>query len=95
MKILLKEEIDTKLNNLDDRWALVNGSVLERVFMFKNFDETVEFINRVANCADRYKKYPDLEITENKATVRISTKKLNGLVSQDFALAQSIDISEN
>lgn len=95
MKLLTKEEIESKFNDLDDRWALTSGCFLERVFLFRDFNEGIRFINRVAICANRYKHYPDIEITGSKITIRINTKKINALTAQDFALATSLDISEN
>jgi 4a-hydroxytetrahydrobiopterin dehydratase len=64
---------------------------LEKTFKFKNFDQSIDFVNKVAKIAEKQDHHPDIEIKYN--TVKISiTDHEKGRVSQKcHKLIKSID----
>ncbi len=73
-------------------WTLSeDGASLTRGFKFKNFHETMEFVNALAWIAHREDHHPDLEVGYNRCSVRYSTHAVGGLSENDFICAAKID----
>jgi 4a-hydroxytetrahydrobiopterin dehydratase len=64
---------------------------IERVFRFKNYYETMAFVNALAWIAHREDHHPDLEVGYNRCRVRLSTHAVKGLSENDFICAAKID----
>ena len=71
-------------------WSLVDGT-LEEEFHFKDFGETMQFVNRVAQVAQQEDHHPDIEISYNKVRLALSTHSIGGLSRNDFILAAKIE----
>ncbi len=71
-------------------WKLVD-SRLEEDFSFKDFSETMHFVNRVAQIAQEEDHHPDIEISYNKVHLTLSTHKIGGLSRNDFVVAAKIE----
>jgi len=71
-------------------WSLVDGS-LEEEFRFKDFGETMQFVNRVAQIAQEEDHHPDIEISYNKVHLVLSTHSIGGLSRNDFIVAAKIE----
>ena len=73
-------------------WRL-NDAVNEvsRTFDFKNFYETMAFVNAVAWVANREDHHPDLEVGYKRCHVRYSTHAIKGLSMNDFICAAKIN----
>ena len=71
-------------------WNIVNGE-LTRTFSFKNYYETMAFVNAVACVSHREDHHPDLAVGYNKCTVRYSTHSVGGLSENDFICAAKVD----
>ena len=71
-------------------WKLVD-SRLEEEFHFKDFDETMQFVNRVAQVAQEEDHHPDIEISYNKVHLTLSTHSIGGLSRNDFIVAAKIE----
>ena len=71
-------------------WGLANGGI-QKMFQFKNYYETMAFVNAVAWVAHREDHHPDLEVGYNKCTVRYSTHSVGGLSENDFICAAKVD----
>src|SRR3954466_4260435 len=61
---------------------------IERVFEFDDFDESIEFVNGVAEIAAEDDHHPDIDIRYGKVTLRLSTHSEGGLTDLDFELAE-------
>jgi 4a-hydroxytetrahydrobiopterin dehydratase len=70
-------------------WKLVD-SHLEKEYHFKDFDETMKFVNRVAEVAKQEDHHPDIEVSYNKVRLELSTHSIGGLSRNDFRLAAKI-----
>ncbi|MFO7820963.1 MAG: 4a-hydroxytetrahydrobiopterin dehydratase [Lentisphaeria bacterium] len=71
-------------------WEL-NGKAIEKEFKFKNFYETVAFVNAVAWIANREDHHPDLQVSYNRCKVTYSTHTIGGLSENDFISAVKIN----
>jgi 4a-hydroxytetrahydrobiopterin dehydratase len=73
-------------------WSVdADGKHISRTFTFKNFHETMAFVNAVAFVAHREDHHPDLEVSYKNCRVRYNTHTVNGLSENDFICAAKID----
>ena len=72
-------------------WELREGKRIERTYKFKNFRETLNFVNRVGELAEEQGHHPDICFGWGKAEITIWTHKIDGLTESDFILAAKID----
>lgn len=70
-------------------WEIKNGHVF-RQFKFKNFKESVAFVNKVAEIAEKEGHHPDITINYNKVSVELFTHSIKGLSENDFIVAAKI-----
>jgi len=73
-------------------WSL-NGAAdeLNRTFKFKNYYETMAFVNALAWIAHREDHHPDIEVGYNRCHVRFSTHSIKGLSDNDFICAAKVN----
>ncbi len=71
-------------------WELVNGEVA-KTFKFKNYYETLAFVNATAWISHREDHHPDLEVGYNKCRVRYSTHSIGGISENDLICAAKIE----
>lgn len=86
--LLSPQEIQTRLQQLPD-WSLVD-SCIQLKLVFKDFVAAVEFVNHLVEPAEAAGHHPDLEISYNKVTVRLTSHDAGGLTEKDFAMAETI-----
>jgi 4a-hydroxytetrahydrobiopterin dehydratase len=67
------------------------GDELIKVVTRKNFAEAMQFVNAVAELAEKANHHPDISISWNKVTLRLSTHDAGGLTQLDLDLAAQID----
>lgn len=84
------EEIKEFSTQLRD-WLVVDEHHLQKTYEFKNFRETLDFVNRVGELAEAQGHHPDICFGWGKAEVTIWTHKIDGLTESDFVLAAKID----
>lgn len=91
LKVLTDEEVKTLHEDLHTNWKIQDAG-LEREFVFKGYLKTMSFVNAVAWVAQNQMHHPDMQVSFNKAFVRITTHDAgNKLTEKDFLLARSID----
>ena len=71
-------------------WKREGGEIV-RTFDRGNFNGSIAFVNDIATAANAADHHPDLAISWNDVTVRLSSHDAKGLTSRDFALARTID----
>jgi len=86
---LSEEEVENALIDLPE-WEL-QGRDIVRVYEFKNFVESIEFVNAVAALAESANHHPDIDIRWNKVRIKLSTHSKGGLTRLDFELAEKLD----
>lgn len=67
------------------------GSEISRTCSFKNYYQTVSFVNAVAWIAHREDHHPDIAFGYKTCTVRYSTHSVGGLTENDFICAAKIN----
>jgi len=73
-------------------WSLNDSSTeINRTFQFKNYYQTIAFVNALAWIAHQEDHHPDLEVSYNTCRVRYSTHAVNGLTENDFICAAKVD----
>jgi len=60
-------------------------------FKFKNFKESMTFVNKVAEIAESESHHPDIYIYYSKVKLELSTHAVGGLSINDFIVASKID----
>jgi 4a-hydroxytetrahydrobiopterin dehydratase len=86
---LNEDQIETELEKVPE-WAEVNGQI-QRTFQFEDFDQSIAFVNRVAEYAEQAQHHPDILIRYNKVTLTVSTHDAGGITHKDFELAGHAD----
>lgn len=67
------------------------GDLLTRTYQFRNFSDSLSFVNRVGELAERANHHPDIDIRYSKVTLSLSTHDAGGITQNDIALARAID----
>ena len=64
---------------------------LEKNFIFKNFVNSQNFVNKVSNISENEGHHPDISFGWGYAKIAITTHAIEGLSENDFILAAKID----
>ncbi len=88
-KKLSDEEIQNALADLNE-WK-IEGKNLKKRFEFKNFAESLTFINHVGAIAETADHHPDICFGWGYAEFSITTHDTGGLTQNDFDLAKAIE----
>ncbi|HEX9503372.1 MAG TPA: 4a-hydroxytetrahydrobiopterin dehydratase [Patescibacteria group bacterium] len=86
-----KSEIKKYLPKLSKGWKVIDDLKLQKSFKFKNFVETMGFVNQVALIASAEDHHPDMYVSYSVVSVELWTHAVNGLSENDFILAAKID----
>jgi len=89
---LTAEEISDRLESLNG-WAADRERIVRR-FDFKNFAESLEFVNKVGAIAEDADHHPDITFGWGYAEISLTTHDRGGVTDVDFALARAIDGNE-
>ena len=87
---LTDDEADDLLATLDG-WQR-QGNLITKTCRFKNYYETMAFVNATAWVSHREDHHPDLAIGYNQCSVSYSTHAIGGLSENDFICAAKIDV---
>jgi 4a-hydroxytetrahydrobiopterin dehydratase len=71
-------------------WSLESGKLV-KVLPFKNYYETMAFVNALAWISHREDHHPDLQVGYNKCRVEYATHSIGGLSDNDFICAAKCD----
>lgn len=58
---------------------------------FKTFRQAIDFVGRVADCAEARDHHPDVDIRFRRVVFRLTTHDAGGLTHRDARLAEDID----
>ena len=86
---LTQDEIATLLKRLKS-WTVSNG-MLTRTYEFRNYHETMAFVNATAWISHREDHHPDLSVGYKQCRVDYITHAIGGLSENDFICAAKID----
>lgn len=86
---LAQAKIDEYLKQVSG-WEYKDGTVC-KTFTFKNYYETMAFVNMVAWIAHREDHHPDMLVGYNKCKVAWNTHSVGGISMNDFICAAKIE----
>jgi len=86
---LTSEQIRPMLKGLEG-WAL-DGKMIAKTYRFKNYFETMAFVNAAAWVSHREDHHPDMMVGYNQCRVSYVTHAIDGLSENDFICAAKLD----
>lgn len=89
MAALNKMALHARLKRVRD-WSHA-GKAIHRKYTFKSFMLAIDFVNKIAEAAEKAGHHPDITINYNTVTISLSTHSEGGVTDRDFALARQID----
>ncbi len=89
---LESDEVEELLSEVKG-WDLVESSPpkIQKEFKFKDFTESMNFVNEVGELAEAEGHHPDIEISYNVVDLQLYTHAIDGLHENDFIMAAKID----
>ncbi len=88
-KIVAAGDIEFDLAALPG-WRL-EGKSIEKVFQFKDYHETIAFVNAVAAISHQENHHPDLAVSYNKCGVVYTTHDASEVTENDFICAAKVE----
>lgn len=73
-----------------DAWQTDNKKIWKE-FKFSDFKETMSFVNKVADLAEKEGHHPDMQVHYSRVKIELWTHAISGLSENDFILASKID----
>ncbi len=77
-------------------WKLGAGDPpkLTRSYKFKDFEQSMAFVNEIATIAEAEGHHPDIYISWNRVRLELVTHAIGGLSMNDFIMAAKINETE-
>jgi 4a-hydroxytetrahydrobiopterin dehydratase len=96
VRALEHEDVIGLSKDLDPPWPLdtEEGSI-SHTYTFKNYYQTMAFVNVIAQIAHQQDHHPDLAVSYNRCTVTYTTHSVGGLSIKDFICAAKINVAQN
>lgn len=92
---LQQNEVSAYLQQLDPQWQLDKDKQNIHInYKFKNYYQTMAFVNVIAQVAHQQDHHPDLLVRYNSCTVTYSTHSVGGLSVNDFICAAKINAAQ-
>ena len=80
------------LAELHSDWSIdASSKEISRTYLFKNYYQTMAFVNALAWIAHAEDHHPDIEVGYKTCLVRYSTHAIGGLSENDFICCAKID----
>ncbi len=86
---LTDSKVDDLLEQLDG-WIRV-GKEISKTYSFKNYYETMAFVNAAAYVSHREDHHPDMLVGYKTCAVTYTTHAIGGLSENDFICAAKLD----
>ena len=86
---LSNSEADSLMTQLDG-WQRYDH-LIDKTFRFKNYYQTIAFVNAVAWLSHGEDHHPELTVSYNSCRVEYTTHSVHGLSGNDFICAAKVD----
>ncbi|MEO7622626.1 MAG: 4a-hydroxytetrahydrobiopterin dehydratase [Gallionella sp.] len=86
---LTSAQIDSLMQKIEG-WRQLDH-LISKTYHFKNYYQTIAFVNAIAWLSHREDHHPDLAVTYNSCQVEYTTHAINGLSENDFICAAKVD----
>lgn len=90
-KPFTSSQIQEFFSQLQGGWEVVDSKKIQKKFTFKDFNEAIDFVHKVAEVAESEGHHPDIHINYNKVVIELFTHAIGGLSENDFILASKVD----
>ena len=90
---LKEKEIEELLIKIPS-WIIYEDDGIKKLvcsFAFSNYQQSVDFTNKIANLAEKEDHHPEILLEWGKVTVTWWSHKINGLHMNDFICASKTD----
>ena len=95
---LSNQEKNELISNVEG-WELNNAEqIILKTFKFKNYYQTIAFVNAVAYIIHEQDHHPEIKVTYNSCSIEFTTHSVGGLSLNDFicaTLINNISLSSN
>lgn len=88
-KKLSGEELIEKLSEVNS-WER-RGEKIHKRYNFKNFAESLDFVNKIGAIAEKCDHHPDIAFGWGYAEISLTTHDAGGITINDINLAKEID----
>jgi 4a-hydroxytetrahydrobiopterin dehydratase len=90
----LQEQIkriqEMMITNESKDWGSSNEK-LEKTFKFKTFNDSIDFVNKIAKIAEQQNHHPDIEIKYNKVNISITDHEKGGVSEKCHKFIKSVN----
>jgi 4a-hydroxytetrahydrobiopterin dehydratase len=87
-ELLSEHELDALLVEQPE-WAFRDGKLV-RGWVFRDFVEAMEFVNRVAPIAEKAQHHPDIDIRYNRVELALVSHDAGGITARDARMVQQL-----
>ena len=88
--MLSKDEIESKIADLDNGWELKDGKIVKS-FQFTSFMDAIEFVNEIARIAERLDHHPIITINWKSVKLSLKSFDVDAITKRDISLAEEIE----
>jgi 4a-hydroxytetrahydrobiopterin dehydratase len=85
------DEVHVYLLDTPGWTASQDSKKISKDYKFKDFLESMSFVNKVADIAESEGHHPDIFVSYNKVTLELTTHASKGLTENDFVVAAKIN----
>ena len=90
MPPLAQPEIDKLIRQLEN-WQQYDH-LISKTYRFKDYYQTIAFVNAIAWMAHREDHHPELTVSYNSCHVEYTTHAIHGLSENDFICAAKVEM---
>jgi 4a-hydroxytetrahydrobiopterin dehydratase len=88
---LNQNEIAELKKHIGDGWKVINNNKILKEFSFVNYLHTIDFVNKVADLAEKEGHHPVMHVYYGRIEIELWTHAIDGLSENDFIMAAKID----
>jgi len=88
---LTATEIEILNLQLKAPWMVADEMKISKTFAFKDFTQTIDFVNKVAALSEDEGHHPVMHVYYSRLEIELWTHAILGLSENDFILASKID----
>lgn len=85
------QELEEMIAELNNDWQVAEEKRLEKTYEFDDFQEALDFTNKVGAMAEEVDHHPEICLTWGEASITIWTHSIGGLSEADFVFAARAD----
>jgi 4a-hydroxytetrahydrobiopterin dehydratase len=84
-------EVAEYKKHIKEDWNITENNQISREYYFVNYRHTMDFVNSVAELAEKEGHHPVMHVYYSRVIIELWTHAINGLSENDFILASKID----